>query len=312
MIIDNDNDFALEDFLNSEMEHSRMTPSASVWDKISKEVHPTYRWSIYVLTALLLFVPYSLIMNYIPAKNSSITAETNIENNSTTGQSAIPTIASANTRFNKLNKVRSSFEGGNLNANDIVAIENSMDNNTLGNNINEANRNASEHNGVSDIESADKTPMSLPELSNTTLPETIASVNTTKIKVDNKVGGVVAPIHKKSSSKFALEVYATPSISYRNLSDDKTRLQYYRDIYRNNPFTTDIAAKNVNTVVNQTPLMGKEIGVEIIYAINSRWKLKMGLQFDVREYATEAYQSNGISNIVFLNNLLMLPRVPIV
>ena len=305
MITDNDNDFVLEEFLNSEMENSRMTPPAGVWNRISKEVHPAYRWSLYILTTLLLFIPYSLIMYYTPSKNGGARAGTNTENITNKEQSGTHTIASVNANFNRHNKTTSSTTDVSLNANDIAALDNNTDNTSLVNSINEVDEIASAHNELAALQTADKTPITLPEFSDNIPQKTIASVIKTKANVVNKSNAVVATNNKKTSSRFAWEVYATPSISYRNLTDDKTRLQYYRDIYRNNPFTTDIAAKNVNTVVNQKPLMGKEIGVGTIYSINSRWKLRMGLQFDVRQYATEAYQTNGTANIAYVKNNLL-------
>jgi Outer membrane protein beta-barrel domain len=295
MIINNNKEFELEDFLNEELEYSKMTPSSAVWDRISKEVKPHYRWALWVLTLLMLFVPYSLVMYYLPSKHGSSLAYTNSTNKTTTqfSDNNIPV-----TRASKASKIT-------LHNNDI-AVESSPISNVINNNSREEEKPVSSMTGVGDnrtgseaiaLQTGIRSSLTLSDRVNADLqfiqPKKIANKNTQTNSL---------PVKAKSATKFSIEVYATPSISYRNLKDDKTRLQYYRDIYRNNPFTDNIAAKNVNTVLNQKAGFGKEIGIGTRYTLNNRWKLKAGLQFNVQQYSTEAYQTTGTANYAFVKN----------
>jgi len=144
--------------------------------------------------------------------------------------------------------------------------------------------------------------MNLPVIENMMLVKLPAKITHQPI-ADNSIAKTF--VKNKISSKLALEVYATPSVSYRTMSDDKTRLSYYRNIYRNNAFTDNISSKNVNTVVNQRTSLGKEIGIGTRYAIATRWKLKAGIQFNVRQFTSEAYKATGMANYAFVKNNLL-------
>ena len=215
MIINKDIEFELEDFLNEELEHSQMTPSASVWANIRKEVQPKYRWNIWIITSLLLFVPYSLVMRYLPTKtnytNAAISNPTNTFNNNTDKT----TVVLNNNQFNKLkNPIINSVINDAINIADINNTEVINSNNLQDNNLNNiANENKNSSGNLSTITS-DRELMNLPVTNNITsfkLPAkinkiTLANNSTAKTTVKNKV-----------SSKLALEVYATPSVSYRTM-----------------------------------------------------------------------------------------------
>ncbi len=295
MIINNNKEFELEDFLNEELEYSKMTPSSAVWDRISKEVKPHYRWALWVLTLLMLFVPYSLVMYYLPTKQGASLASNNSSNQ---------TILNFRDNNKSLTKATNASKAvGKSNGSVIETTSSSI--------VNEGHSAEEDISVTSITEFADNktkseadalqtvslAPLKLSDMVNAHLnliqPKKTALKNSQTTLLPTKV---------KTASKFSVEVYATPSVSYRNLKDDKSRLQYYRDIYRNNPFTDNIAAKNVNTVLNQKAGFGKEIGIGTRYSLNSRWKLKAGLQFNVQQYSTEAFQTTGTANYAFVKN----------
>jgi hypothetical protein len=105
--------------------------------------------------------------------------------------------------------------------------------------------------------------------------------------------------HKKQK-RLALNYYVAPSISYRKLADDKER-DYYQ------PSVTSAAATNSNTSINDAvrhkPAMGIEIGAGIMYSLNNKLKIRTGLQFNVRQYHIDAYESApGMATIAIVNN----------
>ena len=303
MIINNDKEYELEDFLNEEMEYSKMTPSAAVWERISREVKPHYRWGIWALTLLMLFVPYSLVMYYLPVKNNGVAstakAITNTSGNNT-DKGSVALNSAVRNEFNNKNNA-SAEPAGSLVSDDGIESSKVIQDEQL---ISDNNGDGQAEKYRGDLSTLHVTSEWLNVLQNAGIEQMklTAKLNK-KTSIHNSIANSI--VKNKKTSKYTLEVYATPSVSYRNLSDDKQRLQYYRNIYRNNPFTDNIAAKNVNAVVNEKAGLGKEIGIGIGYNLGSKWKLKAGLQFNERQYSIEAYKAIGIANYAFVKNNML-------
>jgi len=297
MIINNDIEFELEDFLKGEMEQSKMTPSASVWANINKEIQPKYRWAFWSLTFIMMLVPSSLVMYYLPVKTNTLIAvaesaaynSTNNTDNNSLDLSGISPDKSVVLHHSSINKEEA-----------ITATDNADD--TYHSTVNNMNENSVENKSLSVDLNTVNLLTDLMKVS--TVKNVSLSVLPNKIAKQNIADNNLADVKKQNnkSSKLTMELYVTPSISFRTMRDDKTRLDYYRNIYRNNAFTDNIAAKNVNTVINQKAATGKEIGIGTRYAISSKLKLKAGLQFNISQFTTEAYKTTGVANFAFVKN----------
>ncbi len=104
--------------------------------------------------------------------------------------------------------------------------------------------------------------------------------------------------HNKRDSRWSYDVYATPSKSFRKLEDDKERDQYT---------TTSSSANTNNTTslgntVKHKPALGLEAGFTIGYNLTNRFKVKAGLQFNIRQYYIDAYQTFGVATIAIVQN----------
>ncbi len=110
------------------------------------------------------------------------------------------------------------------------------------------------------------------------------------------------PVPKaKAKGRFELQFYATPSISFRSLDDDKQRVQY-PSVSASSTLAVS-PAPNINNAVRHTPALGFEVGVGLLYNITKNLKLKTGLQFNSRQYYIDAYQaSNGVATIAIVQN----------
>ncbi len=109
------------------------------------------------------------------------------------------------------------------------------------------------------------------------------------------------PITKaKRRNRFEFQVYATPSISYRNLSDDKTRVWYQPYTTANN--LVQNLSTNINNIVKHTPALGFELGLGVWYKLTPTLKIRTGLQFNIRQYYIDAYQSFGVATIAIVQN----------
>ncbi len=107
---------------------------------------------------------------------------------------------------------------------------------------------------------------------------------------------------KRKISRFELQVYIAPSISYRKLVDDKTR-NYYEPVMAVNGPISPIYSVNINDVVRHKPAIGTEIGVGFAYKMSNKLKFKAGLQFNVRKYYIDSYKSGlNVASIAIIRN----------
>jgi hypothetical protein len=109
----------------------------------------------------------------------------------------------------------------------------------------------------------------------TVLPESIESV-TNLFKGSQK------------KSKLSYEVFFTPTVSYRKLSENKEYMQ------PTEPGSLDPnvqALYNINDAVTHKPNVGLELGVTAKYPLSENIRLKAGLQFNVSRYDIKAFTS---------------------
>jgi len=90
-----------------------------------------------------------------------------------------------------------------------------------------------------------------------------------------------------NSSNLDFQFYVTPSISYRRLVDDAqgTLSKSYITAL---PFAANYMV-DVNRVIRHRSAAGYEIGLSLGYNLSSKFALRSGLQFNMREYDIDAY-----------------------
>ena len=119
--------------------------------------------------------------------------------------------------------------------------------------------------------------------------------------------GYEAVKNKKQASRWEMQFYVTPSISYRKLEDDKVRLNYSPSVATSSiasvpPLALNSSASSVDNAVHHTPALGMELGAAVLYNITPSFKFKTGLQFNIRQYYIDASQSFGIATIAIVQN----------
>ena len=105
--------------------------------------------------------------------------------------------------------------------------------------------------------------------------------------------------HGLKPTGIELQFYVTPSTSYRKLEEDKSRLNF------TSPSALALSQSstaNVNNSVHHTPALGIEVGAGILYNLTPNFKVKTGLQFNIRQYNIDATQSYGMATIAFVQN----------
>ena len=99
-------------------------------------------------------------------------------------------------------------------------------------------------------------------------------------------------------NRFSLQLYFTPTISYRQLRENKSYLN--STAFASSPYSI-VSLMDINSVVTHKPGMGLELGLSAAYRITRDLKFKAGLQFNVSRYDIRAFTYNGEVATIALN-----------
>lgn len=125
-------------------------------------------------------------------------------------------------------------------------------------------------------------------------------------------GPVNAGSVRNKRDRWSLQLYATPSISYRYLLEDK---KYVDDPSAINGPLAPYLTHPVNEFVRHKAKMGVEAGASILYSITDNFRLKTGLQLNYRQYGIQAFatfmqpailtlnRSNGVDSLIRYSNI---------
>ena len=91
----------------------------------------------------------------------------------------------------------------------------------------------------------------------------------------------------RKRNKISIEAFITPTVSYRELRENKPFVEYARNAQLNVPNAS--YAADVNTVVTHKPDIGIQAGFMAGLPVSKRIKLIGGLQFNVSKYDIRAY-----------------------
>ena len=331
-----DNEF--EQFLQDEVSQHRMYPSDQVWAKIRTDVHGNPNW--HALTFISLFIICSLTASTLlmsPSANVRFTAL----KTAPLAQKAIAAhkVASATSTEPYLGVIEPQIM---TNATIVQIEENQLlaqysQHAITGNSPeptlpytavrvkNESAHTASqqqipnaEQRSFQQLEPLNLKPIPVkeekPSLANTEKPNLLKTISTDKepiILEDEYLKKIVANTKKiawNKLSKLGFQVYATPSKSYRTLSDADVKEIIQPNAVaasgtQNIPLGLNYSA-GVNDIVRHRAATGVEIGFAALYKINNRLKFKAGFQLNVRQYNIETFKifNRDLSTLSLINN----------
>jgi len=110
-------------------------------------------------------------------------------------------------------------------------------------------------------------------------PKTL-STNSFNWTIESVINSFTHTGHKKLS----FQLYVTPTISYRKLSENKPFLASTSN-------TSYSYLYDVNNVVTHKPDLGLEFGFTSKYALSKNFRVKAGLQFNINRYDIKAFNS---------------------
>lgn len=121
----------------------------------------------------------------------------------------------------------------------------------------------------------------------------------TETKINEAISALAsqnaAPVQKNNRSRVTGQLYFTPTISYRKLTENKQVLDASRH---------PVPVINPDNMVKHKPAMGLEFGFEGRYHLDKTFSIKAGLQFNINRYDISAYSHpTEIATVALSNGL---------
>jgi len=309
----NNGDF--EKLLRDNANQYRMYPSEKVWKGIHSALHTRRRW--YGLTAGIMFLITGSIVSIIiynekPGKNSLAVQKPISIKNST--QQQIPATASNETK--RFTPAINEIKPGNRRTSNLTdlylngpvfkipATNDEQSNLSLSSNsTNLPDQGAAESTIPANNETIGEllfftdltllkqnTAVKTEDAMSDIIPheKTIAGQSSLDENTEKKVTDAISALASQNvllakpnkQSKITAQVYFTPTVSYRKLTENKK-------VYSSSGFYVPVI--DVNNLVKHKPAMGLEFGIEGRYQVSEKFSLKTGLQFNINRYDIRAY-----------------------
>jgi hypothetical protein len=330
----NNRDF--EQFVKQNADQYRMFPSEKVWKNVHHALHTRRRWYGLGLTVLLLttgivtwvMLSPSVRNNESLSYNSSAVSQTKPTEQKNT---KTPILIAANKPAN--NKTHFVTTADNLKENlfisgheNNVTDYNDYEKNTVTPVLPNQNESIVISSSPVQIDLPAKTAFvynkqTVPEkpVSNEIINKTknispLISENiiaekkeTDKTRVDEKkdiyplsIESVVNSYkHQHTGKKLSWEVFITPTISYRKLSENKAFVNSAQA--NNNIYNYYTSVADINSLVTHKPDIGIQLGFNAGYPLSKSLKILAGLQFNVSKYDIRVSYSTGDVATIALN-----------
>ena len=298
---------AFEEFIHDEVNEHKMYPSGRVWDNIRTEVHGNRSWPALTIIALTVLValtvstfivtqksePIALTSNILKPKNSSHAVEKPFTTYHSSAQiiASIPKAIVVEQRISKM-PVRVSEVAPTKKAADTNTLNNITTNATFTNDdlFPQEYKTVEAAATILSSDSANK-------INNISLlPALIHSQVNHSFEIETNA---MALAKKK---KYSVQFYATPSASFRVLSDQKVKELIQPSLIAipiNSPL---VQTPTFNQAVRHRPDIGLELGFTLNYPVTRKLQFKTGLQLNIRQYQIDTYESGANAATLALVN----------
>jgi hypothetical protein len=322
----NNRDF--EQFVQQNADQYRMFPSEKVWRGIHSSLHTRRRWYGLGLGLLLLFTAStvtwvmlnptdsnqtgSLIPSVLPVQQSQpsndiasinknelvrkpaarsplFTGETDDQNTQliTTSDPAVVAITPAEDLIT------------DVDPESVSVIVNHIDPVTRMPELNMQGTTLTNQEFITSVRDEDA-PVILPT------PKTETAVSRKPEIYPHTIESVLNNFQRNRSRRVSYQLYFTPTISYRKLSENKSyiRSSPYQQSVANSiaPYNYLASMTDVNNVVTHKPDLGLELGASAGFQASKDIKLKAGLQFNISRYDIKAFTYSGENATIALNS----------
>lgn len=306
----NNQDF--EKLLRDNANQYRMYPSEKVWTGVYSALHSRRKW--YRISALaLLFISAAVIsilaLNYptdkaVTAEFNTALPDANVQTESIKQTAEQKTIqqGQAQKSYNTIQHLpdRNDLIAKEQITTPVEIIDNSTENISTKNEADAlvVNSETIDQNNSDELQTdlINHNIIPIEKLQETLIEEKEEQTINSDSKINDVINALAsynAPAIKGAlKSRLTAQVYITPTVSYRKLSENKSLIS------NNNSYNSQFL--NVNNVVDHKPLLGFEFGVEGIYKINKKVSFKTGFQFNINRYDIKAYShSTEVATVAF-------------
>lgn len=121
-------------------------------------------------------------------------------------------------------------------------------------------------------------------------------------------------IRKKGKpSKFSYQFWTSPSTGFRNLDEGPARMLNAVNPTPNNGANSAVFSSGNNTpTIRHRPGLGLELGLALLYQVKPALRIKAGIQFNMRQYLIEAFQSGfEQTDVILVRDDRTVQKLPI-
>ncbi len=311
-----DNEF--ERFLQQQVKQHRMYPSDAVWKGIYQQIHGEKKWPGLYFIAILLIAALSICTIFMDSQPIIYPQQTVAKNTTPVVDHMNPDQVTKATLKGISNETEqtSAFalqdpiavlpETSPLPEERIytIASDRTAADEQLNSIVNDNNENAGLSLNLNEPVTQNNTAKVSTVTTTTVTEEKAEEVQTEQPKVEAPVKeeesteATPIKINKKDSkiNRWQYEVYITPASNYKKTVDQKASQSGF-----NGPMQTNYGV-TANEVIRYKPGMGVEFGFGALYNVSNRFRIKAGLQYNIRQYNIEAYAgSTELASIALRN-----------
>ena len=313
-----------EQFLKTNADQYKMHPSEKVWNEINNSLHPRRRWiGIASLLLLVTGTIVSSVMILSPGSSTNEIAQQPQPKQTTQPQKSAAEITNPVSvlRVDKTNKSIASNRIPSIihdNSQAVSYIEEEItqpeDFTTTAQFETQKTDPIAEVSveGSSDIKSISYFPsLVLGEQQATLFSQNFTIGSERQIKTDlakqssssisnsKPTNPSVANQKKVQRKHLGFQIYFTPGVTYRRLSENKETILAASG---SPSIPTNLALQDVKNVVTHKPDLGFELGAAVKYPLSKTITLKTGLQFNVSKYDIRAFSYSGEPATIAMDN----------
>lgn len=311
-------DDQFEELLRAEVEDHKMYPSEMVWENIRTYLHGNKSWpalsvfSVLIITALSFFTFYNYPpKNLVDKKIISNTATPTLEDNEITANKISRSAEAYVAQINPVNITEQTIDAlfvpiiknellyiepenvtiavQNFSPKANISFEKKLTSTGIVQDVIESNNSVSSvitNTDTHTSEVAEEKKHAGSKFNGLNFSGTDKDEDPNALSHEDMAGNKKA---KSAGNKWMWQLYATPSVSYRELEDESS------------PIISNLNG-NIDKTVNHKPAMGIEFGGVLKYSILKNLRITSGLQFNIRQYYIDAYRSSGLATFSFINN----------
>jgi hypothetical protein len=285
---------AFEEFILDEVNEHKMYPSGRVWDNIRTEVQGKRSWPALTIISLTVLVALTVSTFIVTQKSAPINKPFTTYHSSTQISSAKPAIEL------QVKKTRKQFSKAVIQVLEVLPEMPTQENmeTTIGTAFYTTNKEATDEVETS-IEAATivSTNDSENKIKNTSLLPALIQQ-----QVNNSFELAASATTKQKNRKYSVQFYATPSASFRVLSDQKVKELIQPSLIAIPINTQSVQTPTFNQAVRHRPDIGLELGLTLNYPVTKKLVFKTGLQLNIRQYQIDTYETGANTATLALVN----------